>query len=236
IDIIVNSYIKKGLINYSDKDDFKQDINEQLINKIDSIQRNYNQQFLFTSYLSTIISNICLGIINKSNRVKKIEYQERHENKHASDLLINNIYLKQEIQKFDTIIKLFYYKKFKILLCLKLLYKIKVEFMDFKNYSVKINKVAYRKFMKQLGSITIGQKNDIYQQLASLFSRVESKKVNSESVRKWISSRIDEMIRLMNGAANESNYTKETFQYFVEYYFKHNEDGKNPDRLDYYHN
>ena len=56
----------------------------------------------------------------------------------------------------------------------------------------------------------------VYNALNKCFCNIEGKTVSSDSLRKWIAQRIDEIIKLLN--TNKSNYTEDTFQILFEYF------------------
>ena len=218
IGFIVGSYVINGFFQRHEKDDIIQNINESLLKKISRIQSQYNSQTRVKTYISVIIRNSCREII------RKVKLNIVHNDNIENLVFVvnepeNKLVLKQEFDRLDKIFTMFYRHRYKLELCLKLIYNIPVKFADFKNYNSAFDKASYLGIMKNINPGNEMRKRKIYRILLPYFNRFEKKNNNEDALRKWLRFKTDEMIRLLNGNPPVSSYNEDVLQILLEKYY-----------------
>jgi RNA polymerase sigma factor (sigma-70 family) len=214
--IIVNKFIQTGYVRFADKEDFLQDINEQLLIKIPKIKKQYNEQYRLSTYLSAIIRNICLEKIQKK-RTPLLKHLE--DEIIIKETIINqgfhNLVIADEITRLENIFLLFSKQKEKLKLCLKFFFRIPISQDDIVQY-------LEEKPMKELSELNNKETltdHEIFIILTKIINAKEKKDNSSDAIRKWITARINEILYLMNGNPKRANYDKESLCFLVENYF-----------------
>src|SRR5208283_4651008 len=123
VKIIVKKYILTGVFRSSDFEDIVQEVNSALLIKIPAMQIQYNGMSLFRTYFSVIVRNICMKEHAKINMEITIE-QKDITGRIDRACVEEKIIFEKEIQRFRAILSLYYRQRPKLLLCLKLHYRI----------------------------------------------------------------------------------------------------------------
>jgi hypothetical protein len=214
IDIIILQFVRSGSFNSSEKTEIKQNINFELLNKISKIQTQYQGKSLLTTYFSVIIKNLC----NEMLRNKKNVASTTTESITIAEEPVNlySMIFEEEIIRLNKIINLYPKQKFKMILCLKLKYKMKFEFQDFNNALKEFTLIEFENFEKSIDSYFECNDNIIFEKLISIFNLYENKDNSPDSLRKWITEKINELIDILNGNPPTSKYDKETLQILFE--------------------
>ncbi len=222
IKIIVSRFIKTRQIKYAELEEFKQQINIALFKKIPIIQEQYQGKSFLRTYMSVIIRNICNEILRNKNSPdylfveNYLFFEKGYED-------IDPLILKEESLRLKKIIELFFIKKDKLVLCLKLKFKMRVDFEDLKKINSNITQVEYEKFLEFINFCSECPDNVIFAQLSTILNKYDNKVNSSDSLRKWTTDKINEIIKILNGNPPTSNYDKETFQIlFEKSYFNEN--------------
>jgi hypothetical protein len=222
IEIIINQFIKVGKFSQSDRKDIQQQVNEELLKKITRIQKQFNYKSLVRTYMTVIIRNICNDIDRSKKKAIDFVLDEHLIIKDYANI-INSIIIGEEIKRLDNAINLYHKQKFKLLLCLKLYYRIPVEFKDFKLVDRNINIKEYKIFIQNIDPYLECNDYDIFNSLITIFNKIENKKNTPDALRKWTHLKVNELIALLNGNTKLYFYSKESFQMLFEYcYAKEN--------------
>jgi RNA polymerase sigma factor (sigma-70 family) len=216
---IINKFVQTGYIRYAYKDDFKQDVIEQLLLKIPKIKQSYNNKYQLSTYLSAIIRNICLEKLRKNQVLL-----QNLEGDINSVLVIHNssIYdlaIEDEITRLETIFLLFNKQKEKLKLCLKVFFRMPVSENDIYHYLEGAQLSDTKIYVDFLNNGEALTNRDIFTILTKIINAKENKNNSADATRKWLNAKIDEIIFIMNGTPKRANYDKETFQILIENYF-----------------
>jgi len=223
IEIIINKFIQSGFIKYTDKDDFKQDINEQLLIKIPKIQKQYNQKCYLHTYLSAIIRNIILEKIRKNKSFNEANNSAVHSDQIIYNNAINNLTITDEIERFRTVLILFNKQKEKLELCLKFIFRLPITEQDIFQYFENLKKADLKINFHKLNDEENLTDSDIYSILTGIINAKENKSNTPDAIRKWIKSKLNEIIGLMNGNPKRANYDKSSLELLIEKYFNKKE-------------
>ena len=219
IKIIVKKFIRDGLFKSPQFDDIVQDVNLALLGKIQAMQAQYNGISLFRTYLSVIVRNICL---KEYRTIDRNSVFEQDEDLAAVDSMgmEDGFALKNEIQRFKTILKLFERHLPKLLLCMKLHYRIPLSSMDIQSWYPHCSSsdvaVMMMHFSREYDSIN---DSEMYQIITPIMNRNEGKENSTDAVRKWTDSKIHEIIRLLNARPHKTVHDEETIRILFDDYF-----------------
>jgi RNA polymerase sigma factor (sigma-70 family) len=222
IDCAVRLMIFKGIMQWEDKQDVKQEVILHLIKTKDSICSQFKNEAKFGTYIMSVILNC----------IKRIKYLDRREPKTVSLNLIyhypdhqNNlqIYLLDEFERLSHCLNLFGKKKNKLILSLKLIFRIPLAPADILAYFPEASQAEISELM-EISTKTgdeLKQKH-IYDSIISLYNKAENRVHTADSLRKWMNSKLEEICTLLNSNGRHSNYDKESIQLLMEKYFMRN--------------
>ncbi len=219
VKIIVKKYILAGVFRSSDFEDIVQEVNSALLVKIPAMQTHYNGMSLFRTYFSVIVRNICMKEHAKINREITIEQKDIIG-------LIDRAYVEEkivfekEIQRFRAILSLYYRQRPKLLLCLKLHYRIPLTPEDINLWYPKCSSPDRNILLENFGE-NFDKKDyvEIYKIITPLMNENENKSNSVDAVRKWTDSKIHEIIQLLNGNPKKLNYNEDTLKTLVDDFF-----------------
>jgi hypothetical protein len=215
IDIIINQFINYQRFNFIEHDEIKQQINEELLNRIPKIQCQFQGKSLLRTYLSVVIRNICNEILRKGEKAKYITYDEIIINE-ASSETINSLLFEEEMVRLKKVLGLYYKQKSKLILCLKLKFKMPFDHEDFRNVYKEITQLEFEKFIHYVGSYKDCPDIIIFTALTEIFNKYENKNNTPDALRKWVNLKINEIINVLNGSPPASKYDEETLQILFE--------------------
>ena len=219
VKIIVKKYILAGVFRASDFEDIVQEVNMALLAKIPAMQLQYNGTSLFKTYFSVIVRNICMKEHAKTNREVKIEQKDITgfiDRAHVEEKIV----LEKEIQRFRAILSLYYRQRPKLLLCLKLRYRIPLTPEDINLWNPKCSFSDCEMLLENFGSNFDGKDDvEIYKIITPVMNKNEKKSNSIDAVRKWTDSKISEIIQLLNGNPKKLNYNEDTLKTLVDDFF-----------------
>lgn len=222
IDIVINQFIGAGKFIYSERHEIKQHINVELLNRITKIQDQYQGKSLLRTYLSVVIRNICNEIVRNKTKLNHVSFEDItivEENNENSNSLI----FEEEIFRLRKIFGLYYKQKNKLILCLKLKFKMIFNIEDFRNFNINITQSEFEKFVDATHPYFECSDSKIFEALISIFNKYEHKENTSDSLRKWVADKINDIIEILNGNPPTSKYDKETLQIlFEKCYYREN--------------
>jgi len=219
ISSVVYNISKSGLVNYNDVGDYIQYINNELLHKIEYIKKKYNGSSPLKIYFLVIIRNMCYEKLRKERKYDNeisSEFIERIE----PENIVSNLIIEQELDYLDKILKTFHSKKDKLILCLKLLFRIRVSADDFNIYGYNFTLSEIQNIIKRTDYSKPLSDKEIFEHVTPLFNKYERKNNNSDTTRKWVGNKLNDIIDLMNGDPPKAYYSRETIQILIEKYLK----------------
>jgi RNA polymerase sigma factor (sigma-70 family) len=217
--IIVRKYIGLGLFRRDDFDEIVQTVNERLLAKVNVIREQYNGSSLLKTYISSIIRNICL---------KMYDDTKRHAYLHLADdsaivdpdSLHDRYAIEDEREAFRTVLTLFRKHRSKLFLLLKVMYRLPVSETEIREWFPQSHLKEAREiaglFDGDYGPMTDGE---IYRSLTPFLNRWEGKKTTHDALRKWIDSKLSEIITVLNGDPPTKSHSPESLKILIEDYF-----------------
>jgi hypothetical protein len=215
LDIIINQFIRSGKFNFTEHDEIKQQINEELLNRISKIQNQFQGKSLLRTYISVVIRNICNEIIRKRGNTNFVSYEEIIINKTSNETM-NSLLFEEEMDRLKKALGFYYKQKSKLILCLKLKFKMPFEFIDFRNVIKDITQTEFEIFIHNINPYLNCPDIVIFAALTDIFNKYENKIIMPDTLRKWIKLKINELIDILNGSPPASKYDEETLQILFE--------------------
>ncbi len=219
IHVIVRKYIGSGMFAREEFEDVVQAVNEALLGKLSRIQAQYNGSTLVRTYLSSIIRNICLKIHQQRTR-------EPRTDRLVGSLAAGSVGMQEkyviehDILMFRAILQQYDVQLPKLLLCLKLRFRIPLTPSDVVQYSPRCSEQEYGEIMAVFGGEYQAMTDkQIYEVVTPFMNKTERRSVSHDAVRKWIHARLQEIIELLNGSPPTSSYDEESLKLLVEDYF-----------------
>ncbi|MBN1598792.1 MAG: sigma-70 family RNA polymerase sigma factor [Bacteroidales bacterium] len=222
IESIASKFITSGSFRHEEKDDLIQTINEELLYKMPKIRQQFLGISSFRGYLSVVIQNICREKIRRNKSIRTTELTDIHFNQSEELNPEHVIVIQQEVERLKKLLLLYNKQRTKIILCLKLKFRIPLNICDLSTYLGKINKKEYKEFKEKLKNYNKIKDVDIYEAIIPLFNKFENKNNNADSLRKWIKLKINELIELLNGDPPISSFDEDTLQILFEKYISLN--------------
>jgi hypothetical protein len=215
IDKIIFMFISSGNFKYEEHDEIKQQVNEELLNKIPKIKSQFLGKASLNTYLSVIIRNICKELLRKRVHLKYISLEEVCLKSPTSEAL-NFLVVEEEIIRLQNALELYYKQKSKLILCLKLKFKIPFDYSDFTNVNHEISWIDFNFLVRQVYPYQECPDIKIFSALTTIINKYDGKNNTPDALRKWIKSKINELIEILNGDPPTYHYTEETLQILFE--------------------
>ncbi|MCK9205446.1 MAG: hypothetical protein M0P58_13580 [Bacteroidales bacterium] len=230
--IIYNLLIKPGYFPPAMADDLFQQVQELLLLRQDKILGNFLHKAKFETYLAAIITNLCYELRNKEwDRKLKIPvihpFSWNDPSSSPTGKLVDGallpddkLIIRETLLKLHLILQLFCKDRLKIIFCLKALYHLPVFFNNLDvNGIMEDEKMQLSVHLANLNNRGDHITNrEVYSDLTGIFKIVEKKDNSDDAIRKWIESRVREIIDLLNGNPAISSFEAETFQHLFELY------------------
>ncbi len=219
-------YIRKGLFTKEERSDVIQTINEQLWLKANKIKYQYNEQATVSTYLGTIIKNICLEIYRKNKKNVPLESVENDQILDYSILTkkgvsLNQLVIQEEVNRLHLILKAQTQAiRDKIQFYFKLCCRIPLLEQDVLRYFKSCPEIYLIKMMRDFGGdYQLMPDKELYAKINYYESVLFDKSRTSDSIKKWLKYRAEQLIAQMNKQSNKANYDLESFKILLHYYF-----------------
>lgn len=223
---LIFKFIFKRHLNKDGVEEIVQEILTRFLHdKINGIRRRFNfddpELPTFTSYFMVTVRNIYIDIIRKESRggnlVKNnMEIEKLSDNKRRD--VLNNLILEEEFKKFNALLKLYHKSGPKLNLTLKIKYNIPVDDTDILSCFPDCSEDEKKLFLKNGGYYIKNRKS--IERIAPVFNKHEGKSNNPDTLRKWISTKLEEIKRHMNYVHPQSPYNNSTISDLIILYYK----------------
>ena len=225
IHICVKQYIASGMFDPEDEQDMIQTINERLIVKLPVIEAQYSGIAQMNTYMNAIIQHICIKINRESN--KDAGTAPLHTAmSHLSNDPTNDVFIHEELQRFHSILQLFYGKKYKILFFVRLYLGIQMKGMEIRDIirdiTVEERKMVSEKIINNYHQVSVPARFEIITELVNKYRTYnygKNKKISDVALLRWTQRKTSLMIRLLNGNPPTRFYTEETLKLLIEEYY-----------------
>lgn len=216
---IVLKFIRIGYFTGQDKKDVLQCINEKLLLKMDNIRDHYNGYSLFKSYFAQIISNLCKET-QKREKTKIVFVRMSREEManlpyHGP---VEDIFLEDEFFILNNILESYHDLQQKLELCLSVYFRIPFNITQLRKFCPDQNEEFYEN--SEIIATRLHNLSDkaVFELLAAIINRKTLKSNTKDCMRKWVKTKIGELVIQMNCSMGKSYYTMESFQVLFEKY------------------
>ncbi len=230
--LIYREYIKKFLIfknahaDPAEREDIFQEILARLIeDKIYKIQEKYDFNFhkisSFTSYFMVTVRNIYIDIIRERN-VRPLTAGGVQEIGDVADLhgdkkMIDRLLINEELTKLQTILVLYYKTRARLELCLKFKYRIPVTRQDIEKCFPKCREEDIKTLTQDF---TTTKDKRVFEKILSVFNYYEVRVNKSDTLRKWVNVKVEEIIMHLNRTHSTRVYNNKNFADFIALYYQ----------------
>ncbi len=223
---LIYKYIFKRHTNKEEVEEIVQEIITRVLkDKIQGIRKRFDfgdpELPTFTSYFLVTIRNIYIDIIRRESRGKDLvdnecEIEILGDSKRRD--MLTSLILEEEFRKFNTLIKLYHNTAPKLKLTLKMKFNIPVDESDIVSCFPGCSKRDKSHLLKQK-ELNIKNRENM-EMLTPFFNKYEGKSNNPDTLRKWITSKLEELKRQMNHVHPEKPYNNSTISDLIILYFK----------------
>lgn len=219
IRIIVKSYVRSGMFRPSDFDDIVQHLNKELLEKLPRIQKQYNGMSLFRTYFSNIVRHACLSLRTKRQSEPAFLELDRTISLLESGSAEHRLLIEHDIRVFRAILDQFYTERPKLILCLKLMYRLPLTTPDVLDWWPQCPQTEVNALLRSAGEGgALMTHKDLFALLQPLVNNAEMKHTSADSTRHWVDKQIQIILRLLNGMPPTSAHNRETLGILLEDY------------------
>jgi len=214
IRIIVRSLAYQGYLPRRDMADLVQEVNRKLLERFQKIRGQYNGKCKFKTYFSVVVRHLCLEEFRKLRIVAepKEEMYEEASGESAAD----NLIIMQEFNRLQRALNLFTGERPALWAAFRFMADLPITADQLTGFEIDPGVEGREELAAELNSAVRIQKKEKMEVLSRVFSRLEKKSRAADAIRKWYSSRVEELVGLMNGNPPHSAYTAETLQILIE--------------------
>jgi DNA-directed RNA polymerase specialized sigma24 family protein len=192
---------------------------------------NFSKKSFFTSYLMVTVRNIYMDIVRERNvrplTAGQLQPLEDGHEVFKDENMLSRLAITEEFKKFQMILALFYKSRAKLELCLKLKCRIPLTEKDVRLCfpgcdleDIKLMAQDYRNLKDK----------KLFDAVVPIFNRNEGTENKSDTLRKWISVKVDEIASHLNRSHQSSVYTNKNLMDFVTLYYDwFNQENRNTD-------
>ena len=218
---VVSACVARGYFPPHDREDMVQQVNLILLEKkLARMREQFNNTVLLRTYFTKIVWNTCLEIARARGRQPKMVDAElllefRSDPSSASDETL----IRDEVRRFEGILRSMHTGRHKAVICLKLFARIPLRHEDLQWYDTPRTRTVFEAVSKTLlQPYDHLSDKDLYTLVAPLFDAVENKITDADSLRKWVSSLIEQFIRLLNGQPPSAAHDKASLKVLIGLY------------------
>lgn len=214
IRVIVKNLAFHGYLPKRDINDLIQEVNRKLIERLPRIRDQYNGKSQFRTYFSVVIRNLCLEEFRKARLVAEplAEIYEHTDFESSTDQLT----IRQEYERLHRAIRLFGREERGLWMVLRCFSDLPVTPDELSGFELDPGAEIRGRLATMVNDTIQMQKREKMEALSAVFNELERKPRTADALRKWTSSRLDELVVLMNGKPPRSAYTVEILCILLE--------------------
>ena len=222
----IQKFIKVKYTAREESADMAQEVLSRLLNKkMDRIREkydfNYQKMPSFKSYLMVTVRNICIDIIRERNArlltAGNLDSIDDIMDAPGQNEMSRRLLIEEELNFFGALLETYFQVKPKLELCLKLKFRVPVKREDLKrdfsyydDDSIEVLTADYR----------LVKDKKMFVRVNDVFNHYEQKKKKSDSWRKWIDVKVDELVAHLNNPHRGPVYDIDKFADLVRFYYQ----------------
>ncbi len=214
IRLIVKSLAFQGYLPRRDIPDLVQDVNRKLVERLPRIREQYNYKSRFKTYLSVVVRNLCMEEFRKVRVITEPqpEIYEHTSTENATDQLL----IRQEYERLQRAVRLFMRDEPALWLTLRVLADMDLLPADLTGFDKDPGPADRRKLARRLNATFRKSRKEKFVEISQVLLQLDARDRTPDAIRKWFTSRLDEILALMNGQPPRSAYTLEILLILIE--------------------
>lgn len=214
--IIVKRFVRSGSVDSNNYEDMVQTLRMRYLAKKDHIESLYKGDAQPQTYMSSVLNMMMLEELRQKARqisTEDIEAQEIHIEKPDTGLTPEQrAIIENEKSHLQRVLLTMGKDMAKILICLKMTYRIKVSDSDIEAYLQGRGPVQDADIL----NFAETEKNkDIYARLCQFFNAVEGSENKPDAIRIWLGTKVEQILKRMN-STGRSKYDNESLGILME--------------------
>jgi len=207
-----------------ERPDLLQEIIARLLGKnLARIKKRYDFNFknlpTFTSYLLVTVRNIYIDIMRERNnpmyRTDAIDIVENRQGEDARPF--DQHLIQEEKTKLRLLLNMYYRSRGRIELCLKLKYRILITPNEVRRCFPKATPEDIRVLTRDFRSL---KDREVFNRVIPIFNKHDGKQSQSDTLRKWIAIKSDEIMAHLNRTHTYTVYRSDVFADLVSLYYQ----------------
>lgn len=217
IEMNVKHYIANGMFDSHYAQDIMQSVNEELIKRLPGIEKNFDGSVRLVTYLSVVVRNICIRIHHRDYSAIETIPLSGIAGKFDADNE-HRLLIEDEVQRLRTALRLFHSNRYKLLVCMKIYFRIPVTMTEFSDCFPDLKNDDRKHRLATLLTMLENDTNkELFTYLLATFSTTEREKLSWDSFRRWTEDNIRRILILLNGDPQTRTHTKETLKILLEH-------------------
>ncbi len=188
-----------------------------------SYKTDFSKKSFFTSYLMVTVRNILLDIM-RERKVRLLTSGQVHSIEEGGDRLkfedknmLNNLAIEEEFNRFRMVLALHFSGRPKLELCLKLKCRIPLKDVDVHCCFPRCRCEDLTLLSKNFKNI---RDKELFDIVTPVFNRNEGKEIMSDTLRKWLSVKLEEIASHLNNPHGSAVYTHKSVIDFISLYYE----------------
>jgi hypothetical protein len=184
---------------------------------------NFSKKSLFTSYLMVTVRNIYMDIIRERNvrlltAGQTLPIDEVFERcNYKGENMMNHLVIDQECEKLHTVLALYYKSRPKLELCLKLKCRIPLSADDIQHCFPGCGSEDINILRQDFKGV---KDKKLFDTVVPAFNRNEGRINKSDTLRKWLSVKLDEMASHLNQTHTGNVYNSKNLVDLITLYYE----------------
>ena len=217
-------YRRSGMIKPDEQGDIVQEMNLQFLNNLETIRRNFDPAKAngagLRGYIRSLARNVC-----KKHYRDHPEYQPLPVSDPRlavnEESITDSIMIQQTIQVFHAAVETSGERKPKLLLFLKLYYRIPIRKADLIAAYPSAKAQLQRDFLQLFGG-DFGQMGEMeaFEAARATLNQLEHANTSAESYSRWINREVTDLCDILNGDPPVSSFDRHSLRVLVDNYFE----------------
>lgn len=221
---VARVYRRSGLLKSEELSEIVQEMNLQFLNNLETIRKNYDPSrtdgATLRGYVRTLARNVCNRYYRGRPQYAPLSLGNSRIAVSA-DSITDSIAISQTVQVFRAVIDTSGDRKPKLLLFLKLYYRIPVAGSDLRGVYPDVEATVVDAFLKLFGGdfASMGEM-PIFEAARPFINQLERSGTTAESYTRWITREVTEICEILNGDPPVSAIDRHTLRILVDDYFE----------------
>ncbi len=193
----VERYVWLGMFSRAEAEDTIQNVNEELLRRVPTILRNYDQRSLFVTYFLAVIRNICLTLHKES----KMQYQPlggADLEDSSANQVFDRLAIGEALAGLREVIELYHHDKPRLIILLRIYFRLPLDEKTVLSAYPDCPIEEISKVLESLGEdVALKEERELLELVAPFLNSMEGKSTSSGGYRHWIGEKVREILPLL---------------------------------------